>query len=220
MRVGHVIVLHEYDLEQILGLLVGVDHFAYLAQQLDDSFCAAVARCGLCAEDEGGRGEVLDAAVLYAVVDVDYRQGIEQLALVLVKPFYLDIENGTRVNVDTVVGFDEVGKLLLFGFLDIDELAQDGFVICILGKLFEPVKVGYPGIVTEQPCDERGKLLVAKREPAALCDAVGLVLKSFGVQVVPRLEGIGLEYLGVYLRNAVDKGRNVDSHICHIHHAI
>ena len=116
---------------------------------------------------------------------------------------YLCVEDRIRVDPDTVVCENIVCKLLLFELLYPDKFIYHCIVIGVLLKLAQLVKILYPVIITEQPCYKGRQLFVAKCEPAPLCDAVGLVLESLGVQLIPALQGVCFEYLCVYLRHAV-----------------
>ena len=129
---------------------------------------------------------------------------------------YLDIKNRICVGVNAVMSLYEVGKLLLLALLYVDKAAEHVLIVGKLSKLAEPVKVIYPAIVTQQLGYKGRQLSVAEGYPAALSDAVCLVAELLGRKAEPvRQHGV-LEYLGVYLRNAVDMAGSITRHIRHV----
>ena len=130
--VGNVIILHEYYLYKVACISVLGDNSAHLVDELDYCLCTAVARSRFSAEDESRRLEILYAAVLDAVIQPEYRESIEELALVLVEALYLYVEYGIRRNCNIVVSLYEVGKLLLLVLLNVDKAAEHVLVVCEL----------------------------------------------------------------------------------------
>ena len=110
---------------------------------------------------------------------------------------------------------DIIAELLLFLTLDSVEAVDNGIIVNILFKTLESVKVSLPA-AANLFCDKCAELGLAQTQPAAGCDAVCLVLEALGIKLIPVLENIVFQDLGMKLRNAVCMGRTVDSHSCHM----
>ena len=132
------------------------------------------------------------------------------------KALYLNVENRICIGVYAVMSLDEVGKLLLLALLYVDKAAEHIFIFGKLSQLAEPVKVIYPVIVPKQLGYKGGKLPVAEGYPAALSDTVCLIAELLGRKAEPVCKNGVLEYLGVYLCNAVDVAGSIARHIRHV----
>ena len=201
--VGNVVVLNEYNVDKTLHGRVGIYERGNFIDVLDDGLGAGVSGCGLRAEDERCRVEILDAAVLYPEVDVHYRERVQKLALVFVQALYLDIENAVGVDSCAIVLCDVLGECGFLRGLYAAEPVKLSGVAGVFLKFFQAGEVGYPAFVAEEVGDLRGKLRVAERYPAARRDTVRLVLEAFRIQLIPLGKRIVLEYLGVDTRNSV-----------------
>ena len=135
---------------------------------------------------------------------MDDVQHVEQLPLVLVHTLYLHIEHELRRYMHAFLLPYNGGKLrlllLLYG-------VEGGYVS--IRRI--PLELRYLGQVGYKAAayalgDELGKLTVAEAQPAALGNAVGLVLELIGSDRVPILKQIVPEYIAMYLGHAVHIG--------------
>ena len=136
------------------------------------------------------------------------------LALVLVHPLDLAVEDGGRV--DHLAGAlgQVVGELFLVGQLDAVELVEDGAVAGVgvqLGQGRGVVLVlGADGLV--QQLAQAG---VGAQQPAAVGDAVGHVLEGGGLIQIVVVEDALLDDLAVQLGHAVDAVGGVGADVGH-----
>ena len=82
--IGYIVVGNEYHFNQLVHVWVIGNQLANFIDELDDCLCTAIARSRLCTEQECGRGKVLNAAVLDALIEIQDRECIQQLPLVFV----------------------------------------------------------------------------------------------------------------------------------------
>jgi hypothetical protein len=99
----------------------------------------------LSSDHDGARDEWRIRILLNSIVHCDDVQAVEQLPLVFVNALDLDVKNGRRVDVDTVVLLQNFGQLhfvLLLGFLN---GALEASVLGPLLQLLEVLQVHGPG---------------------------------------------------------------------------
>ena len=77
LSVGYVVVLYKDNAQLVANLTVVFYETSDFVNQLDDALCTNIARRSLCTKDEGGRMEVLNGAVLQAVVEWTVRSGTD-----------------------------------------------------------------------------------------------------------------------------------------------
>ena len=121
---------------------------------MDDALGHGVARGGLGAEQERLGREVQAGVILQALVQVDDLQGVQQLALVLVKALYLHIEDGVGVQHHTLVLPGEGGKGKLVLMLDVLQTLKDRLVAGVGLQLFQLLRMGEIALadqVADQP---------------------------------------------------------------------
>ena len=155
-------------------------------------------------------------AVLYLIVKIQYGKGIHKLTLILMKSLYLYIEYHLRVKLDILTLSDIIGKTAFVFMLYSHKSSEYILIICILFQFCQAVKGGYPAVSAQKLRNKCGKLRIAQSKPSSLSNAVCLILKTFGIKLVPIAENGILQQFGMYLRNAVYIGGSIHSHICHM----
>jgi hypothetical protein len=121
-----------------------------------------------------------------------------------VETFDLDVEYGIYADLDVEVVLDVFGEPDLAQTLDLHEAALEVLVLCEGLELFQLFEVGYP-TVAYLGIDKLGESGIGLEKPSALGDAVRFVVELFGVEVVPVLEDVGAQEVGVKLGDAVDE---------------
>ena len=130
----------------------------------------------------------------------------------------LNVKDKLGVDLYAVHLLDIGGELLFLRVFDLVELF-DAVLVDILVQLFHLAHILEPaGADTLR--DKGCELGVAQAEPAALGDAVGLVLEALGIDPVPLFENVVLEDLGVDPRNAVDIAADIHREPCHMNLAV
>ena len=215
LGVRTVVVVHEHHAHPVADLRIIVDHRGDLVDEADDRLRPVVARRGLRAEDERRGREVVDGTFLQTVVEVEDRERVEQLALVLVQPLDLHVEHEVHRDVDALALADQRGQLALLFALDGDEPAGERIVDLFVERA-KPEQVGQVA-GADHAVEQRAQLGVAQAEPAALGDAVGLVVEPLRNQRVPLAEDLALEDLGVDCGDAVGVRGAVDGEVRHVH---
>ena len=107
---------------------VTVDLVGQGVNQPDDALGHGVARGGLCPEQEGLGPEVHVGIVLELLIQADDVQHVQQLALVLMEPLDLDVEDGVGVQSDSLLALGPAGKGQLVVVLDGLQPIQHGLV--------------------------------------------------------------------------------------------
>ena len=127
---------------------------------------------------------------------------VHELSLVLMQTFYLNIEDGTRVNVDSVVFLDVLRKTDLVLVLNVHEFLLALLIIHInrkllnIGEISDPLisdLVGYP------VCKQR----IAVKQETSLGDTVCFVIKFLRHHLIEITKFLFLKDLCVKLRNTV-----------------
>ena len=219
LGLGHVVVGQEDDLEQIADLRVVVDRLGDGVDQGDDLLRHVVGGGGLSSQDGHPRhhlGPLLRGGGLDRLVAVDQRDGVHQLALVLVDPLDLDVKHGRDGHVVACGGLDVGGELLLPLELDGHPLLPEGGVIGHRLELGEQSGVPDPVLGAERLGDEGSELRVAVGEPPPQGHAVGLVLELLREDLHELREDVLLDDLGVDGSHAVDGERADDGQVGHV----
>ena len=214
LGVRAVVVLNEYHLQLVGHGGVAVDQLRHPVDIADDGLCPGVAGGGLGAEEVNRGMEVRQTAFLQTEVDVHDGQNVHQLALVLVQTLDLHVEDEVGVQRHALVLGDDGAQLLLLQVLDVVEF-HDGLVVNLVFQLADEVEV-LQEVAAHLFPQHGGQLGVAQTQPAAGGDAVGLILEPLGEGVVPVLEAVVLQNLGVDLRHAVDIGADVNGQVRHV----
>ena len=150
---------------------------------------------------------------------IDDLQHVEQLALVLMQPLYLDVEQGLGVHLDPGGREDDGGELPLVGLFDRMKLLLKrgvpgvGFEIPNMRKIADPP-------VADRARDERGQAGIRVGQPAAVRHAVGLVLELLRPQFVEIRYELLFHQLGMQLRHPVDRVTAGYRQIGHAHLAL
>ena len=152
---------------------------------------------------------------LYLVVKVHYMKYIEKLSLVLMKSLYLNIEYGTRVNLNSVVLLNVLGKSDLVTVLNLHELTSAQLIISIYLELAHLRKVCNP-VVANLLCYPVCKKRIAVKKESSLCNAIGLVVELFRHHLIEILKLLLLKNLCVKLCNTVYREARSDCKVSHL----
>ena len=151
------------------------------------------------------RGGIVEARVLLEpVVQRDDVQHVEVLALVLVDPLDLNVEQPVGVQLDAGRRADVVGEPRLVGTLDLSPLAAERGVVDERLEPAQPVQVGQPA-VADRVVEQLAQAGVGQRQEPPRRDPVGLVGEPLRPHLVEVLEHALLEQLGVQRGDAVDR---------------
>src|SRR4030095_336357 len=198
-------VRHKDHLEDLRNCWSLFEDFGDGVDQLDDQFGHAVSGGGFAAEDHGARRYARIETALELAIKSDRIQRVQVLALVLVQPFHLDIEERLRIDNDAgafldkagqgalVVGFDRLPLSLKTG---IDGKGLDAF------KLF--LQSGYPSIA-DLAGNQRAQLRIAQHDPAPRRNAIGHIRKLFRHYGVEVAQHVLFEQLAMERRDAIDR---------------
>ena len=127
---------------------------------------------------------------------------IHQLTLVGMDALYLHIKHGINLDADLVVGQHILGKSTLSGTLYLVDGLQESRVVHILVQLLHELGVASPcpgQLVVNNMC----QLVVGTDQPAAMGDAVGLVVELLREVLVEVLQGAFLQDVGMETCHAV-----------------
>ena len=102
--------------------------------------------------------------------------------------------------------------LFLFNFL---QSCNDLRILSIGMQLCKALIL--PGIHMQQLHQIRIQLCIAGMQPACKGDAIGLVVKFFGIQRIKGMQLALLQYLCVQRCNPVDAFPEMNIHMCHMH---
>ena len=157
--------------QDVVDIGVGVDDAGNRVDRLDDELRHVVPRGRLPPEDEGARHRVGDGPVLDGVVAGDDVQHGEVLALVLVDPLHLDVEERTGVQLDAALVGEGGEEALGVSGRPVPGIEEPG-VLQVRLEADKALEVDFPSTsqrAVEHPC-EGG---VGEAEEAAGGDAIG-----------------------------------------------
>ena len=182
--------------------------------QFDDQLGHEIARRRLGAKNERARNNVQGRVLLQAVIEHDDVKNQQQLALVLVQPFDLDIKHRIGRNVDPGFAGDELGQQLLVLLLGgAESLPKDG-VIHERFQLPKLIQIGDP-LVADVLGNQMGKSRIGAEEPAPGGDAVGFVVEFLRPQFREIPQHLVLQKLGVEFGDAVHRAGAHDGQVGH-----
>ena len=144
---------------------------------------------------------------------------IHQLTLVGMNALYLHIKHGVNLDADLVVSQHILGKSTLSGTLYLVDGLQERRVIHILVQLLHELGIASPGpgqLVINNMC----QIVVGTDHPAAMGDAVGLVVELLREVLVEILQGAFLQDVGVETCHAVYAEGAYHCQACHVNLAI
>ena len=127
---------------------------------------------------------------------------VHELSLVLMQAFYLNIEDGTRIDIDAVVLLDVLRKTDLVLVLNVHEFLLALLIIHIDREFFDIGEVGDPlvsNLVGYPVCKER----VSVKKETSLGDTVRLIVELLRHHLIEVTQFLFLKDLCVELRNAV-----------------
>ncbi len=139
-----------------------------------------------------------------------------KLALVFVDALDLDVEQRRRVDLDAHALAHRIGQPLLVGPLHGGEFLAENRVVGKPVDLLQGFEIVHEAIADGR-ADQLRQALVALEQPAALGDAVGLVVDALGIERVQVGEDRLLHQLRVQRRDAVDGMRAGEGQIAHAH---
>ena len=101
---------------------------------------------------------------------------IEKLSLILMKSLNLYIENGVRINFNTIVLQDIFCKTLFVLEFNVHKLLKSLLIVSIYLQLADLGKICDP-VWSNMVCDPCSKILVSVKKETSLSDTVGFVIK-------------------------------------------
>jgi hypothetical protein len=204
-------------LQQIARPRIVVDHRGDVMDQADHLFRHVIRRGRLAGEDHAARRIVARRTVEQRVVAGDDVQHVEQLPLVLVNPFDLDVEQAVRVEVDGQFTCHIVRQAQLVAALRGREGGAETGVVGARPQLLQAIEIESPVFAAESLVEQRRQRRVGLRQPAPRRDAVGLVVETLRVEA-GKVGEDGLHHeIRVQLRDAVDAVAADDAQVRHAH---
>ena len=214
LRPGDVVVLHHGHPEPGAHLRVVLNQGLEAEDEVDDVLGHHIGWGGLGAEEDGD-GPLREAAGLDLQVLVDDVQGVHLLALVLVEPLNLHVEDGIGVQLHPLGLSEKAAEALLGALLHRQQAAEHLGVMGVPLQLLQPRRVPAPA-VADAAVDKARQIRIAGLQPAAEGDAVGLVVEFAGVERIEGPQLRALENLRVQGGHAVDGKAVVDVHVGHV----
>ena len=214
LGVGYFVILDEDNLDLIVDGLIIVDDIGNRVDQLDGQLGSLIACGRLGTEDECMLGNIQCGILLDLVIQIHDMQDVQELTFVFVETFYLNVEDGSGIDFNTVVLQDIFRKADFVLVLDVEEFLSGSLVIRIDPELSHAGQVSDPLVadMIGDPVREQG---VAVKEETPLRDAVGLVVELVREHLVEVLELTILEDLSMESGNTVDAVACHDRHIGH-----
>ena len=101
---------------------------------------------------------------------------IEKLSLILMKSLNLYIENGVRINFNTIVLQNVFRKTLFVLEFNVHKLLKCFLIISVYFQLADLGKICDP-VWSNMVCDPCSKVLVSMKKETSLSDTVGFVIE-------------------------------------------
>ncbi len=186
---------------------------------MDDPLGHGVAGGRLGAKEEGAGRDGQAGIVPQLLVEVDDVQHVEKLALVLVEPLDLHVEDGVGVQHGALLALGPAGEGCLVLRLDLLQPLQHGAVAGKGVELLQLLGVQQPA-VSDGVMEQAGKAGVDLGQPAAVVDAVGDVLELLRLHLRRLPEHVVAQNIGVEGADAVNGHAAGDAQVGHAHVAI
>ena len=143
-------------------------------------------------------------------------QDVHDLALVRVDALDLDIEDHVGIDEDAAVRVDIVGKIDLPEAFDLRKFRQKRFVRHMIVEVRELIGRLLP-CIADRLVDERSQLRIRTDEPAAMRDAVRLVVELRRIIAMEELQRVFFQDVRMNRRDAVDTVTADDGEPRHVH---
>ena len=143
-------------------------------------------------------------------------QDVHDLALVRVDALDLDIEDHVGIDEDAAVRVDIVGKIDLSEAFDLRKFRQKRFVRHMIVEVRELIGRLLP-CIADRLVDERSQLRIRTDEPAAMRDAVRLVVELRRIIAMEELQRVFFQDVRMNRRDAVDTVTADDGEPRHVH---
>ena len=157
--------------------------------------------------------------ILDLIVQIHNMQNIQKLSLVLVQTFNLYIEDGMRVNIDTIMLFDVFSQTQFILVLDVHEFLLCFRVIHIQSQFFDLRKICDP-LVTDMICDPVSQQRISVFQETSLGDTVGLVVEFLRHHLIEIFKLLFFQDLGMQTGNTVYGVTAYDSQMSHLYLAV
>ena len=193
---GNIVVGGENDLQIILGHRIIVDDSGSVIDQVNDLLGHHITRCCLTAEDLDARRPFLVRIFLDLVPQGDGLEQVHQLAFVFMDTLDLDIQDGVRADVDLVFLIEPGEETLLVRLFCCTEFLLETLVFSKGHQLFKALEIIRP-VRTDGFVDQIAQRFVAVIQPAARCNAVGLVDNPARIDLVQIPEDRFFDKLGM-----------------------
>ena len=149
---------------------------------MNNIFCNHIRRCCLCSKDHCDRcGRFV--ARFDVQIFVDCIKCIHLLTFILMKTFYLYINDGMFINSQSLGFFHVFFEFQFLFHLDFFQLVQHCFIIFKSQQFFQ-----FCGIFLESVSDQRfnisGQYRITMHQPATERDSVCFVVKTFRIEVI------------------------------------
>jgi len=189
---------------------------ATLQASFDDLFGHGVAGGRLATDQNAAIDPVSRVATLDPVIEVDGVQDGQELALVFVDALDLDVEQAADREGHAAVGPDQVGQPLFVLVPHGRPALPEVGVIGQRGELLQLIEVGDPALA-DALTDQLAEARIATGQPAALGDAVGLVVELLRPEFVEVAHQSFLQQFGMQGGDAVDREAADDGQMGHAH---
>ncbi len=183
---------------------------------MDDGLRPVIPGSSLGTEDERRGRKVLQRAILQLIVDRQNGQGVHQLPLVFVQPLYLHVKDHAGIQGHAFLPLNFLRQLTLLFLLHLHKSPAQIVVNhgLQLGQLIQIRQEILTAKLVFQQCRQ---FRVAQSQPAALGNAVGLVLEAFRIQGIPVRKHVLFQNFGVDGRHAVGGMGGIHSQLRHMH---
>ena len=185
---------------------------------MNDILSDIISRSSLCTKNESNRSLRLLAA-LDLQIFIDNIQRIQLLTLVLMKSFDLDIKNTVLINLDTSIFQNKILADFLRIRLNCKQLIQNLLVILESKQLFQLICIFLVSI-SDQRRDIFCKRLVTVHQPSAECNAIGLIIEFFRINLIELMQLRVLQNFGMKSSNTVDRESVMNIHMSHVNQII
>ena len=204
---GNAKIFNEDDFKFGVNECVVIDKFGDGKNKANSFFGDEVTGCSLAAEKVSGRSRVIAWVGLKFVVLPNDVKNIHKLAFVRVNTLNLNVENRIWVKVNGVMKKDIIGKIMFAKKFNVGKRAKKFRVVDVFVKKVKLFRVTMPNARTNGSVDEIGKFGIGAHKPAAMSNAVGLVVEHTGPVFVEVVKSGGFKNVGMNACDAVNRVR-------------
>ncbi len=200
------------DIDNLHALVYGrvvIDQTGGFIDQFNDPLGAEITRSGFGAKNERAGRQIGVRMIFEQKILIQDKEGIQQLPLIFVQSFDLDVKKGIRINRYAHFIFHVLSQTHLVVPFDVHQSAQNIFVIGQMSELGKLAQIADPIFAARQFGQHRRQLRIAQPQPSSWRHTVGFVVEFIRPNSIKAGHYGPFQNVGVHGGHPVDGKSNI-----------